>query len=108
MLFLHEINTCLAEQNNDIDYVFCFIQNSHLHKEELAEWIKAALLYCQVSAEKIIDAARIYNSLYPKERYRRLLENPEVETLDGPVFGISLGMFGIHSSYLPGNVLNFA
>ncbi len=38
LMFLNEVNTCLAENNYDIEYAFCFIQNTHLHKEELADW----------------------------------------------------------------------
>lgn len=94
---------------NEIDYVFTFIQRNYIpNEEELADWVMDELLRLGYPDEKVMDGWRIYRSFYPKEKYARILSNPEIETLDGIVLGISHAEAGIRASFLPGRAANFA
>lgn len=105
---LSEQLTALASHVDAIDYVFSFIQRDYIKKEELADWVLAELGRIGYPAEKVIDGWRIYRSLYPKEKYARILCNPDIKKLDGLVLGISHAEAGIRSSFLPGCAVNCA
>lgn len=105
---LSEQLTTLAGHMDDIDYVFSFIQRDYIKKEELADWVLDELVRIGYPAEKVIDGWRIYRSLYPKEKYARILCNPNIKKLDGLVLGISHAEAGIRSGFLPGCAVNCA
>lgn len=100
--------TKLASHMDEIDYVFSFIQRDYRQNEELADWVLEEVARIGYPAEKVMDGWRIYRSFYPKEKYARVLSNPNKERLDGVVFGISHAEAGIRSSYLPGCAVNCA
>ena len=77
-------------------------------EEELADWVLNELREKGYPAEKVLDGWRIYRSFYPKEKYARILSNPQIGKLDGIVLGISHAEEGIRSSLLPGRAANFA
>jgi len=106
--FLSERLTELACRADDIDYVFSFIMRDYLKREELADWVLKELVRIGWPVEKVFDGWKIYRSLYPRERYARILSNSNIKKLDGLVFGISYAVAGIRSSYLPGCVVNCA
>ncbi len=105
---LSEQLTSLVSRLDEIDYVFSFIQRDYIQKEELADWVLKELTLIGYPAEKVMDGWRIYRSLYPKEKYARIMCNPNIEKLDGLVLGISHAEAGIRSSYLPGCAVNCA
>lgn len=110
-LFLEQMQLCLDNNFNDIDYVFSFITKIEYfkEKEELADWINMALLnVCRIPESKLINGKKIIQTLYPIESYRKIIENPQIQKLDGVVFGISHGKTGIKTDYLPGEVCNFS
>lgn len=102
---LREYAACVDE----IDFVFSFIQRNYMpDEEELADWVLNELREKGYPAEKVLDGWRIYRSFYPKEKYARILSNPQIGKLDGIVLGISHAEAGIRSSLLPGRAANFA
>lgn len=100
--------TALVSHLDEIDYVFSFIQRDYTQKEELADWVLKEVVRIGYPAEKVMDGWRIYRSLYPKEKYARILSDPNKEELDGLVLGISHAEAGIRSSFLPGRAVNCA
>ncbi len=99
----------ISSQMDEIDYVFSFVSRHYMPtEEELADWVIEELDHIGIPKYKFFDGFRIYQSFYPKEKYARILSNPDIDKLDGIVFGISHAEVGILSSLLPGRAANFA
>lgn len=107
-IFSIQLRTYVS-QMDEIDFLFSFIEKKYVpNKPELADWVFGELERLGFPETKVLDGQRIYRSFYPKEKYRRILSNPQIETLDGIVLGISHAESGICSSLLPGRAANFA